>query len=61
MGTIIIIAVLVVLVYCIRGSFAHLRAKAAAVAVAAVSQSKKRKSWLVKSLLPRLSVLKHAL
>ena len=57
MGTIIIIAVLVVLVlFAFRGSFAHF--KGAAVAVEAVSQSQKRKSWLVKSLLPRLSVLK---
>ena len=59
MGTIIIIAVLVVLVlFAFRGSFAHFKGEGGCCGGAAVSQSKKRKSWLVKSLLPRLSVLK---
>ena len=60
MGTIIIIAVLVVLVlFAFRGSFAHFKGEGGCCGGGGSEpKQKKRKSWPVKSLLPRLSVLK---
>ena len=54
MGTIIIIAVLVVLVlFAFRGSFAHFKGEGGCC-----GGGGSEPSWLVKSLPPRLSVLK---